>query len=81
MKTVHGYNDAYSKAVLAAFRQALDPLLRQMNQDFQLHHMEIERRDIDFGLSEEVAIKIILRHPRDFNHDEVAPQQRQLPPL
>lgn len=62
------YSDNYAKAVLQTFREALEPVMARMNQDFALHHMEVDRRDIEYGRVEEVVVKIILRHPKDFNY-------------
>lgn len=70
-QTFQAYNDAYAQTVLHAFREAVEPVMERMNQDFLLHHMEIKRYDIEYGEIEEVVIKIVLRHPKDFKYNNL----------
>jgi hypothetical protein len=63
------YNDAYSRALFMAFKEAIEPLMTQVAPDWLLHHMTLERgRTHDFR--EEVTIRLVIRPIGDANFSD-----------
>lgn len=55
------YNDAHSRALVDAFREAIGPTLAQVAPDWMLNHIEL-RRDEDFVTNEQrVEIRLVIK--------------------
>jgi hypothetical protein len=56
------YDDAYSKAVFAAFEEALKPVLARLDPNWRVHHLELYRPPLDFVSNEQkVEIRIVMK--------------------
>ena len=61
MKNWKEYNDAHSRQVFLAFKEALSPLMANVAPDWLLHHIEMRRNTEYDTMHECVEIRLVIK--------------------
>ncbi len=55
------YYDAHSRALVLAFREAINPTLEKVAPDWLLHHIELSRRMDEKDFTYRVEIRLVIK--------------------